>query len=103
MSDETKPAASSELLWSKTHEVLQRIAYKVGRDEFGLTRGDFVIRYFPWRRHAFKITKGGVIRVYFGVFPLDNEFEFYLRQALASVRLIVDTKGNKVERYDKLK
>src|SRR2546430_15307169 len=104
MSDETKPAASSELLWSKTHEVLQRIAYKVGRDEYGLSKGDFVIRYFPWKRHAYRTTKSGAtVRVYFGVFPMDKEFEFYLHQALKAVKVIVETKGHSIEKLDVLK
>lgn len=94
---ENKPAGT---VWSQVDNVLQRIAYKVGRDEFALSRGDFVIRYFPWRKHAYRVNKfGSVVRVYFGVFPLDPEFEFYLHRALGAVVLAVTTKGGKLEKF----
>lgn len=84
-------------------ETLQRVAYKVARDDFGLSRGDFVIRYFPWRKHAYKINRlGSVVRVYFGVFPLDDEFEFYLNRALAAVLFAVQTRGSRIEKYGTL-
>lgn len=80
-------------------ETLQAIAYKVGKDDFGLSRGDFVIRYFPWRRHAYKINRlGSMVRVYFGIFPLEPEFEFYLSRALSAVLYAVQTKGSKLAR-----
>ena len=90
-------------LWSKVDETLQAIAYKVGRDDFGLSRGDFVIRYFPWRRHAYKVNRlGSMVRVYFGIFPLEPEFEFYLSRALSAVLLAVQTKGSKLAKYGEI-
>ena len=82
---------------------MQRMAYHVAKEDYGLSRGDFVIRYFPWRRHAYKINRfGSMVRVYFGIFPLEPEFEFYLHRALASVLLAVQTKGSKLAKYGEL-
>ena len=78
---------------SKLNEVLRRIAYKVGREEYGLNEEDFRITFFPWRAHAFRIRRlGSAVGVYFGVFPTSKEFLFYLKQALAAVKRALDGK-----------
>ncbi len=94
----TPAPAPAGTLWDRVDATLQAIAYKVARDNFGLTRGDFVIQYFPWRKHAYKINKfGSVFRCYFGIFPLDPEFEFYLNRALMALAYAVSTKGGKLQ------
>ncbi len=94
----TPAPAPAGTLWDKVDEALRGIAYKVAKDNFGLTRGDFVIQYFPWRKHAYKINKfGSVFRCYFGIFPLDKEFEFYLNRALTALAYAVSTKGGKLQ------
>lgn len=84
---------SEPLTISKVNEVLQRIAYKIAKDAHGLTRDDFRITFFPWRRHAWRIRRlGAGIGVYFGIFPLDKEFKFYLDQALIAVKRALEGK-----------
>jgi len=94
MSDNGAAAGAGQLTIAKVNEVLRRIAYKIGRDSYGLNgEEDFRIVYFPWRKHSFKMRRlGSAIGIYFGVFPTDKEFQFYLHEALKAVKRTLDGK-----------
>lgn len=82
-----------QLTMSKVNEVLRRIAYKRGAEQHGLNDDEFRILYFPWKRHAWRMRRlGSAVGVYFGVFPLDKEFIFYLDQALNAVKRALNGK-----------
>lgn len=72
---------------------MQKIAYKLGRDEYGLTQGDFVLKQWPVnRKFKIKVIAGSVIRLYFARGIMDPEFDSLIKRALRAVAYIKSKK-----------
>jgi hypothetical protein len=83
---------------------LQNVAYKLGRDEFGLKENEFVLRYMSKKKvgKGWAVARGGIIRIYFSMSPFDDQCADYLRRALQAVAKIRKSRRTDIVLYEGL-
>jgi hypothetical protein len=74
--------------YAQVQELLQKIAWKVGLEKYGLKEHEFEFSFTPGAYNTYKIMGGAKVHVFFSMFPTDQHFKEVLHRALDRVRAV---------------